>query len=391
MTSSRVKIGIVAGEESGQLLAAELIQSLSEQLGEKPALIGVGGGRLESLGLNSVFDPNEIALTGVLSVIKSLPRLILRIGQTVDAIVAAKPDCLILIDSPDFSLRVAKRVKSKLPDLPIIKYVAPSVWAWRPGRAAQMCTYVDHVLAILPFEPEVMKKLGGPKTHYVGHRLMAEKSLEQVWKQNLKKKNSNTEELNLLVLPGSRSGEIKSLIGDFGDAVEILQQRGHNPTVSIPTLPRHVDEVRRRTASWRKSPIITTSREDQIKAYEKADAALAASGTITLELALAGVPTVSCYKLDPIMKFAMSMITSWTGALPNLIADRPIIREFYNEQIRPAMLARCVEDLATYGEPSRNAVMAGYKIVRDRMVTDMPASKRAAQIVADVLATNQAK
>ena len=391
MNSSPAKIGIVAGEESGQLLAAELIQALAEQLGEMPSLIGVGGGSLESLGLKTVFNADEIALMGISSVVKSLPRLLKRIGQTVDEIVAERPDCLLLIDSPDFSLRVAKRVKAQLPDLPIVKYVAPTVWAWRPNRAAQMSAYIDLVLAILPFEPEVMQQLGGPATHYVGHRLMSEQSLTQTWKHNLKKKNPIGETLNLLVLPGSRSSEIKSLIDDFGEVVQILERRGHNPTVYIPTLPRHLDEVRRRTASWRKSPIITTSREEQVSAYSIADAALVASGTITLELALAGVPAVSCYKVDPLMNLATSMITTWTAALPNLIADRPVIREYFNKQIRPDLLARCVEDMAAYGEPSRAAIIEGYKIVRERMATEIPASQRAASIVADVLASKRAK
>lgn len=391
MTSKQVKIGVVAGEESGQLLAAELLESLSEQLGKMPTLVGVGGGKLKALGLNSVFDSNEIALTGISSVAKSLPRLLRRIGQTVDAIVAANPDCLLLIDSPDFSLRVAKRVKAKLPDLPIVKYVAPTVWAWRPKRAAEMSDYIDHVLAILPFEPKVMLQLGGPETHYVGHRLMSDKSLKQAWNQNLKKKTSTAESLNLLILPGSRSSEIKSLLDEFGDAVEILEQRGHNLSVSIPTLPRHLDEVRRRTASWRKAPNITTSREQQIDAYSNADAALAASGTVTLELALAGVPVVSCYKVDPLMNLATSMITTWSAALPNLIADQPIIREYYNEQVRPGMLARCVEDMAAYGEPSRKAIIDGYNIVRERMMTEVPASQRAAEVIAGVLAERQKK
>ena len=391
MSSTQTKIAIVAGEESGQLLAGELIESLSNHLSEKPVLIGVGGGKLETLGLKSVFDPNEIALTGITSVIKSLPRLIRRLNQAVDAIVAEKPDCLLLIDSPDFSLRVAKRVKAKLPELLIIKYVSPSVWAWRSNRAKEMRGYIDHVLAILPFEPKIMAELGGPTTHYVGHRLTNDKALSQAWKHNDRKKEKSPNSLNLLVLPGSRTGEIKSLIDDFGSAVEILEKRGHNLSVAIPTLTRHVDEIRRRTASWRHAPQITTTREQQISAYKNADAAIAASGTVTLELALAGVPAVSCYKLDPIMKLAMPMISSWSGALPNLIADRPIIREFYNEQVRPGMLARCVEDLSAYGKPSRNAVMDGYKTVRERMETEVPASDKAAQIVAKVLATNNAK
>lgn len=380
--STPPKIGIIAGEESGQLLALDLFNTLTKTMGQKPKLIGVGGEALGEFGLEPIFDPNEIALTGISSVLKSLPRLIMRINQTVDAIVAEEPDCLILIDSPDFSLRVAKKVNAKLPSLTIFKYVAPTVWAWRPNRAAEMRSYIDTVLAILPFEPAIMEELGGPQTQYVGHRLMADRALTSAWKTNASKKGLSNETLNLLVLPGSRTSEIKSLIDVFGEAVAILEQRGHTVSVSIPTLPRHMDEVRRRTASWRHSPTITTQREDQIAAYKSADAALAASGTVTLELALAGVPAVSCYKVDPIMNLATSMITAWSAALPNLIADRPIIREFYNEQVRPGMLARCVEDLVDFNGPSRKAVMNGYKLVQERMKTERPAGTIAAEIIA---------
>ncbi len=385
MPSGATKIGIVAGEESGQLLAADLLDELAKQLGHTPELIGVGGGPLQERGLQSIFDADEIALTGISSVLMSLPSLYRRIGQTADTINAANPDCLLLIDSPEFSLRVAKRVKARRPDIPVVKYVAPSVWAWRPGRAAKMKTYVDHVLAILPFEPPIMKELGGPTTHYVGHRLMADDALGRVRKQNQKKKRAADGALDLLVLPGSRNGEIKSLLDEFGEAVEILHSRGHRLRTHIPTLPRHVDEVRRRTAAWRNAPHITMTRDEQLDAYANADAALAASGTVTLELALAGVPAVSCYKVDPVMKLATSLITTWSGALPNLIADRPIIREFYNEQVRPGMLARCVEELANYGQPARQAVLDGYSEVYKRMKTEVPASRKAAAIVAEVI------
>ena len=385
MTSAKKTIGIVAGEQSGQLLAGELLEELTQQLGHAPELIGVGGGALQERGLKSIFDADEIALTGISSVVKALPMLYRRIGQTADAIIAAKPDCLLLIDSPEFSLRVARRVKDKLPDLPVIKYVAPTVWAWRPGRAAKMKAYVDHVLAILPFEPTIMEELGGPKTHYVGHRLMADDALEQVRTQNLKRRRAADSELNLLVLPGSRGSEIRSLLDEFGKAVEILNTRGHRLRTTIPTLPRHVDEVRRRTAGWTHAPKITTTREQQLEAYANAHAALAASGTVTLELALAAVPAVSCYKVDPLMKLATSLITTWSAALPNLIADRPVIREFFNEQIRPGMLARCVEELSDYGQPARKAVLNGYADVHERMKTEVPASQKAAAIIAEAI------
>ncbi|HRP78868.1 MAG TPA: lipid-A-disaccharide synthase, partial [Aquamicrobium sp.] len=154
MSAARpLRIGIVAGEESGDLLGADLIAALSRLTGRPVELVGVGGRHLGSAGLTPLFDGSEIALMGITAVLRDLPRLMRRIGQTASAIAAAKPDCLITIDSPDFSLRVARKVRAAAPKIPIIHYVCPSVWAWRPGRAPAMRAYVDRVLCVLPFEP----------------------------------------------------------------------------------------------------------------------------------------------------------------------------------------------------------------------------------------------
>jgi lipid-A-disaccharide synthase len=379
------KIGIVAGEESGQLLATELIQALNGLVSQPVELIGVGGEKLEAMGLKSIFDPAEIALTGVSAVVKTLPKLIIRIRQTAETIINEKPDCLLLIDSPDFSLRVAKRVKAAMPDLPIVKYVAPTVWAWRPERAAKMAAYIDEILAILPFEPETMQKLGGPKTHYVGHRLMADSALNAVWEYNSEKTLAGDGTVNLLVLPGSRNGEINALMDEFGKTVQLLHERGNKLKIYLPTLPRLEQHVCRYTAAWPVSPIITTDRQSQIEAYKQSDVALAASGTVTLELALAGVPAISCYRIDPIMKLAKSLITTWSAALPNIIVDRPIIKEFYEEFVRAGALARSIEELATPEIGARQYVMDGYREVREKMAIEKDASHHSAQIIADLL------
>lgn len=379
------KIGIVAGEESGQLLAAELIKALNVITDKQVNLIGVGGDKLENMGLKSIFDPSEIAITGVSAVVKTLPRLIMRIRQTADAIIAENPDCLLLIDSPDFSLRVAKRVKAALPDLPIVKYVAPTVWAWRPERATKMTAYVDQILAILPFEPETMQALGGPQTHYVGHRLMSDNDLNEAWQHNHNKKLPKGGEINLLVLPGSRQGEIKALMGEFGKTVQLLHERGNSLNICLPTLPRLEENVRNYTATWPVSPKITTDRESQIQAYKRSDVALAASGTVTLELALAGVPAISCYRVDPIMKLAKSLITTWSAALPNIIVDRPIIKEYYEEFVRAGALARSIEELANPELLARQYVMDGYSEVRRKMSVEKDASQHSAEIIAHLL------
>lgn len=378
-------IGIVAGEQSGQLLAADLIDALKARLGTPVRLVGVGGEPLVQRGLQSLFDPQEIALMGVSAVVAALPRLIRRIGQTADAIVAARPDVMIMVDSPDFSLRVAKRVKARLPDVPVVKYVAPTVWAWRPGRAKAMTDYVDRVLAILPFEPDVMAELGGPQTHYVGHRLMADDGLTRCWQANQAPRGPDKDVVNLLVLPGSRRSEVRALLDDFKATVETLVERGNRLSIALPTLPHVERAVRDHVLGWSQTVQVTTGRDAQIDAFAAADVALAASGTVTLELALAGVPAISCYRTDLPIRLASHLITTWSAALPNIIADRPVINEYYDTMIRPGMLARLIEELAAFDGARRTMTLEGYAQVRQRMTIDVSPSEKAADVVADLL------
>ena len=388
MTTDRaLVIGLVAGEISGENLAVDLVDTIAEQTGHAPKLVGVGGDRLRERGLDSVFDASEIALIGLTSVIASLPRLIMRIDQTAKAMIAARPDVIILIDSPDFSHRVAKRVKKALPDVPVIKYVAPTVWAWRPERAAKMATDIDHVLAILPFEPDVMKKLGGPPTHYVGHPLADSEDLAEIWRQRQDRPpRGEGEASELLVLPGSRSGEIIALLPDFGKAVQTLHERGQLFRIHIPTLPRLVDSVKRETENWPVQPRITVAHEEKLEAFRQADAALAASGTVILELALAGVPAVSCYRVDLFMRPFIPLITTWTAALPNVICDRPIVPEYVDYMIRPGMLARRIEELVEPDSLPARVQMQGFQRVRELMAVEKRPGSRAAEIILEAVA-----
>jgi lipid-A-disaccharide synthase len=387
----QITLGIVAGEQSGENLAVDLVDTLAAETGMAPKLVGVGGGRLAERGLESVFDASEISITGASAVVASLPRILWRIRQTANAIIAQSPDVLVLIDSPDFSHRVARRVKRALPQMPIFKYVAPSVWAWRPGRAAKMTAYVDHVLAILPFEPDVMKKLGGPPTHYVGHPLAMDEDLALLWKERLRRPaRSVNEAVEVLVLPGSRSGELDALLPDFGEAIEVLHERGRNLRVSMPTLLRLEERLRRDTVSWRAAPLITTSRTDKLNAFRRADVALAASGTVLFELALAGIPSISCYKADPLMKLATSMITIWSAALPNIVTDMPIVPEYINEMIRPGMLARQIEVLSEPGSKAAEVQIDGFARMRELMSVDKKPGTRAAEIILDVIGKSKA-
>jgi lipid-A-disaccharide synthase len=309
---------------------------------KEPELVGVGGEQLTAEGLNSLFDFTELSIIGFSEVLARLPRLVMRMRQTADAIIAARPDCLIIIDSPDFSHRVARKVRKALPGTRIINYVCPTVWAWKPERAAAMTAYVDHVLSIFPFEPEIVARLGGPPLTYVGHRLMEDPGLAAAFAAQAARKpaRSANAPLTCLLLPGSRQSEVRRLAPVFGEAARVLN--GINPQVSF-VLPAgiHVErQIRDEILGWDVNCRVVTGEAAKWQAFGEADVAMAASGTVLLELALAGVPHMSCYKLDPIARVLFNMITTWTGALPNMIADSVVIPEYYDKQVRPERLAR---------------------------------------------------
>ncbi|RWQ40668.1 MAG: lipid-A-disaccharide synthase, partial [Mesorhizobium sp.] len=328
-----------------------------------------------------LFDGGEIALMGLSAILRDLPRLMRRISQTAGAVANEKPDCLITIDSPDFSLRVAKKARAADPAIPIVHYVCPSVWAWRPGRAVAMKPYVDHILCILPFEVRELARLGGPTGTYVGHRLTHDPGVLGAAKaQSLPRDLSDDRVKTLLVLPGSRRGEVRRLAGPFGKTISILRARGHRLRLLLPTVPHVADLVRASVASWDEKPEILLDPERKWQAFGKADAALIASGTVSLELALSGVPMISCYRLDPVMRMAQRLITVWSASLPNLIADRPIVPESYNEYVRPHYLARQLEALFS-DTPYRAWQKDGFAEVARRMAVDRPSGDIAAGVV----------
>ncbi len=378
-----LKIGIIAGEESGDILGADLIAALRRISGREVQLTGVGGSHLAAEGLVSLFDPSEIALMGISAILSKLPRLIGLIGKTAAHIISSKPDCLVIIDSPEFCHRVARKVRAANPSIPVINYVCPSVWAMRPGRAKAMTAYVDHVLAILPFEPKVLEDLKGPPATYVGHRLARDSGIlnAAAIQAQLELLRQNGGMKTLLVLPGSRNSEVKRHVSVFGETLDILKQRGLDFTAIVPVTQNVEATVRDLVKDWPVAPQIVTGAEAKLAAFAKADAALAASGTVTLELALAGVPFVSCYKFDAIAKFlAERLVTSWTASLPNLIADAPVVPEFYNQFLRPPMLARQIETLVN---PSmrRAAMLDGFAGMQAKMTTGVAPGEKSAEIV----------
>ena len=252
MTLSR--LAIIAGEPSGDVLAAGLVQALADRTGQKPDLVGVGGPALAAEGLESLFDYSELSLMGIGAVLAKLPSLILRIRQTADAIIAARPHCLVIVDSPAFTHRVARRVRKALPDLVVVNYVCPTVWAWKPGRAREMTAYVDHVLGIFPFEPEVVADLGGPPLTYVGHRLMTDRGLAAARAAQLVRRMDMPgarAPVTCLLMPGSRRGEISRLGRDVGASAAILKERlGGAVRFVLPVAPGREALIDEASARW---------------------------------------------------------------------------------------------------------------------------------------------
>ncbi|MCY1744697.1 lipid-A-disaccharide synthase [Ensifer sp. SL37] len=382
MNAPRYKLAVIAGEVSGDLLGADLVRALRAQSHSDVELVGVGGEALEAEGLRSLFDYSELSIMGFTQVLARLPKLIMRIRQTAKAIIAARPDALLIIDSPDFTHRVARKVRAALPDLPVINYVCPSVWAWKPERAPRMRGYVDHVLAVLPFEPEAMERLQGPPTTYVGHRLASDANVLAV-RASRQPRLAGAKDGRVstcLLLPGSRSSEVGRLLPIFRATVDELAARHPGIRFLLPTVPRQEKLVREITASWTIQPEISVGAADKWAAFDRANAAIAASGTVILELALAGVPVVSTYAPDFLVKFLHKRIRIWSGALPNLIADFPIVPEYFGESIRPGALTRWMERLSG-ATAQRASMLDGYALVQQRMTTDHPPGEMAAEIV----------
>lgn len=383
--SRRLKIAVIAGEVSGDLLGADLIAALKRQYPGEIELVGVGGPALEDQELVPLFDFSELSVMGLTQVLAKLPRFISLIGKTAKALVAEKPDLLLIVDSPDFTHRVARKVRAALPGLPVVNYVCPSVWAWKEYRAQVMLGYVDAVLAVLPFEPAVMQRLGGPKTHFIGHRLTTNPAVLACRAARLLKPVSAPgEPKTIMLLPGSRGAEISSLTPIFGDAARIFVERNGPTRFLLPTLARREQMVRNAVKDWAVQPEILVGEEQKWQAFAQADATLAASGTVLLELALAGVPVVSTYKTDWLIKLLHNRIKIWTGALPSVIADYVVVPEYLNEQLRGASLARWMERLST-DTLERQAMLQGFDLVWQKMQTETPAGEAGAKIVLDLL------
>lgn len=340
-----MKFYLIAGEPSGDQLGAALMAGLKELVPDA-RFEGIGGPAMQAEGIQSLFPMEELSLMGIWEILPKYLHLKRRIAQTAQAVIDAAPDALITIDSPDFCLRVARLVRAQRPNLRTIHYVAPSVWAWRPGRAVKMAQVIDHVLAILPFEPPLMQA-AGMTCDFVGHPIATAPVAPPDQAAAFRAAHDIAADAPLvLCLPGSRRSEVSRLADRFGKALDLVQTDLPQMRVVLPTVPWLADDLRRMTESWASRPVIVDSGDDKRAAFAAADLALAASGTVSLELAANRVPMVIGYDMAPLSRWIIGMLVKTdTVTLVNLVSQTRAVPEFLGRNCQPEPLAAALRDV----------------------------------------------
>jgi lipid-A-disaccharide synthase len=377
-----LRVVVIAGEHSGDALGAKLIAALRRLTGGNVTFSGVGGEEMAEQGFSSLFPLEDVAVMGPLAILKRLPVIIRRVHEAVDATIAANPDVLVIIDSPEFTHAIAKRVRRRAPQLPIINYVSPSVWAWRPWRARRMRPYVDHVMALLPFEPAAHARLGGPPCSYVGHPL-----IERLATFRAADADGLAERLRIsgkpvvVVLPGSRRSEVERLMQPFGEALDRLRLRGYAFEIVLPAVTSVRALIEEKARAWPLVPHLVHGEADKLAAFRLARAALAASGTVSLELGLAGTPAVIAYRVDAVAAQLRFLLQVPSVVLTNLVAGENIYPELLQEDCTPEKLAAALAQLLEES-PQRAAQLAGLAKIPPLMaVPEGSPSDAAAQVV----------
>lgn len=350
-----LRIVMVSGEPSGDRLGAPLIRALRAQAGRDVEVTGVGGEQMQAEGLRPLFDADELAIMGIAEVLPKVFSLLARIRQTADHVAATAPDALITIDSPSFGLRVAAKARKARPDLRTIHYVAPSVWAWRPGRAAHMARFVDHVLALLPFEPPYMTA-AGMTCDFVGHPVVEHVRPGPEATAALRARLGIGGRPMLVVLPGSRGGEVSRLAAPFGEVLARLRARTPDLVAVVPAARNVADAVQGAAAQWPGEVRVLDPRElspeaaeaQKFTAFAAADAALAASGTVALELAAMGAAQVTAYRVNALTAMIVKRLVLVEHAnLVNILLGGRIVPEFVQDALDPAAVADALALLLT--------------------------------------------
>ena len=377
-----ILIYLIAGEPSGDLLASRLMRALKEKTNGKVRFAGVGGETMIANGFESLFDSSELAVMGVAEVIPSVPRIMARIRQTVDDIIAKKPDVVVTVDSWSFSARVNKGLRSLNTGIPQIHYVAPQVWAWKKRRAKTCGRYIDRLMALLPYEAKYFEPYG-LKVDFVGHPVV-EGGAAKGDGVAFRRENEIPERTKLLcVLPGSRRSETKYLLPVYKETVAVLAKKYPEMHVVVPTVVTVEKTVKEAVSDWALPVQVVTGEADRYDAFAASDAALAASGTVALELAMAKVPYTISYKMSPVSSWlARKLVKGRFVNLVNILADREIVKEYLLEDCTVENLAAEVAKLLDDKEYCQTQIRDAAGVLKLLGAEDaVPPSLKAAQAV----------
>lgn len=350
MSSNNIKVYLIAGEPSGDLLGSRLMRALREKTDGKVEFYGLGGDTMEAEGLKSLFDISELAIMGLVEVIPSIPRILRRIRQTVDDIKSINPDIVITIDSWSFSARVHKALRKAKLGIPQMHYVAPQVWAWKKKRARTMYKYIDYLLTLLPQEPKYFTpyKL---KAEFVGHPVIESRALHGDGDKFRAEYQVPADKRVVTILPGSRRTEVSRLLPVYLEAARMLLQKHPDLFFVLPTVKTVSKYVKDMTDNSGLPLIVVESEEERYNAFNASSAAIAASGTVALELAICNIPHIIGYIVSPFTAFMVRKLLKIQFVnLSNIMLGREIIPELLQERCRPGNICQYVEQLLEQGE-----------------------------------------
>ena len=384
MAETPLRIFLIVGEPSGDQLGAHIMAAIVRQAarnGQTVEFSGLGGEAMAEQGLRSLFPISDLAIFGLVEVIPHAPRIFRRVRETVAAIRACKPDVVLSIDVPAFAFRVLQQFKHD--GAPLVHCVAPTVWAWRPGRAKMIAGLLDHLLALLPFEPPYFERVG-LSTTFIGHPIV-EAGLDAADGVGFRARHGIAPDDDLLcVLPGSRRSEVARLLPIFGETLQRLAARLPNLRVVVPTVAHVADSVRAAVAAWPVPAVVVMGNAEKFAAFKASKAALAASGTVVLELAVAGCPTVMAYQVSGLTAWIVRrMVKVQHASLPNLILGRELLPEFLQERCNPEALSDAVSHLLLDEDARRAQIEGGAEVARRLGAGGAPPSDIAAKVVLD--------
>ena len=381
-SDDRLHIFLVVGEPSGDALGARLMAALIRTTPRGVKFSGVGGPLMTAQGLDSLFDYRQLAVMGLLEVLPQAPRLIRRIRDVSTAIETLNPDAVVTIDAPSFVFAVLRRLKNHTQ--PRIHYVAPQVWAWRPKRAKKLKKYLDHILALFPFEPGLFENAGMSCT-FVSHPVLENVATPEEGQAFRTRHGIDADTLLLCALPGSRRTEVHKLKSVIAETIAQLSSRHPNMHVVIPTVSTVIEDVRT-IATAGVATTIVDNADEKSAAMAASNVAISASGTATLELACANVPAVVIYKVA----WVTGMLGRWLvnvkyASIVNILADREVLPEFLQEYCKPKDIVAALDELITNDTRRREVIDAEIAVSRQLAVDGKTPSEKAAEEVLRII------